>query len=387
MNLSTSLRISSALVLLSLSLFSASAASATKPRNIILFIGDGMGPAQVQASLFQSKGMGLDKDGDPPKFCFENFPAIGYLSTFSANSFVTDSAAAGTALSSGHKTDNGMVGVTPDETSVQNIAELAHAKGKAVGILSSVAFNHATPACFFAHASSRASYDEITSQALESTAPDVLMGGGVYSKKWNDKLIKDSFNKAGFKVFTVDNYGDLTPENVGKSRVLGYFDVANPKTNQQLDFESSRTAECREPHLSDMTVKALQLVSRNPEGFFMMVEGGSIDWAGHSNNAPAMVGEVVELDKTIATTLEWLKKAGKLEDTLIIVTADHETGGLTMPGPYKKRLDETSGPLMSWTSHDHTGIPVMVWATGPSAEQFRGKHDNTHVFNVMKAGL
>jgi alkaline phosphatase len=359
-------------------------AAPKQARNIILFIGDGMGVAQVQAGAFAAKGMALDAKMEPPHFSFERFPICGYLTSFSSDSFVTDSSAAGTALASGVKTKNGMLGVGPDGKPVETIAEMAKKRGMAVGVLSSVGLNHATPACFYAHADSRGDYDDITSQALDCTTVDVLMGGGIYRKTWTDDKLRAKAAEKGYKFFACDSIADLTPEKVGSSRVFGTFDTND---NKQLDYQTSRTAGCEEPQLSELTTRALALLSRNAKGFFLMVESGSIDWACHANDAAAVIGEVQELDRTVDATVAFLQSKRLLGDTLIIVTADHETGGLTLPGPYKKTLKPGQAPDIRFSVKDHTGITVPLWAQGPGGSALQGKNDNTAVFRAMEAAL
>lgn len=357
----------------------------TKAKNVILFIGDGMGHAQVEAAVFQKYGMKLDDKNNPPKLSFEKFPVLGYTTNCSSDSFVTDSSAAGTALASGQKTNNGVLGITPDGRKPDSIADVAKAQGKAVGILSSVGFNHATPAAFFAHSDSRNDYDEITSQVFTAGNPaDVILGGGIYRKTWTDDLLEAEAAKNDIKIFTLDNLSDLTPDKVGKSRVLGWFD----DNNKQLDYITSRTAACREPRLVELTTRTLDLLMARADdkGFFLMVEGGSIDWACHSNMAGPAIGEVLEFDAAIAATLEVLEQRNELENTMIVVTADHETGGLTLVGPYKKTLEQA--PVQhNFASNNHTGIPVMVWAQGPGSQVLNGKNDQTRVFDAMKDAI
>lgn len=368
------------------SLGSTALAESAQPKNVILFIGDGMGHSQVEAAVTTKYGTQLDEKGNPPKLTFEAFPVFGYLTTFSHNSYVADSAAAGTALATGRKTKNGMLGITPDGEKHKSLSDAAKALGKSVGVLSSVGLNHATPAAFYAQSDSRADYDEITSQVFTAQCPaDVIVGGGIYRKTWTDELIAEAAKEHGIKVFTLDNMADMTPEKVGKSRALAFFDEND---NKQLDYATSRTAETREPRLADMTKQALDLLlARGDKGFFMMVEGGSIDWAGHGNNIEQTVGEVLELDDAVAAAIDTLRKRGELDDTLIVVTADHETGGLTMTGPIGKTVKEAGKPVTKWSTGSHTAIPVIVYAQGPGAEAFGGKNDNTHVFRALKAAM
>ena len=367
-------------------LCSTAQAQNTRAKNVILFIGDGMGHAQVEAAAFHKYGTMLDNQGNPPKFTFEKFPVFGYTTNFSSDSFITDSSAAGTALASGQKTNNGVLGVTPDGRKPDTIADLAKAQGKAVGIVSSVGFNHATPAAFFAHSDSRNDYDEITSQVFTADNPaDVLIGGGIYRKTWNNVLLEAEGAKNDIKVFTLDNLSDLTPDKVGKSRVLGFFDETD---NKQLDYITSRTASSRDPRLVELTTRTLDLLlaRAGDKGIFLMVEGGSIDWACHAGMAGPAIGEVLEFDAAIAATLDVLKQRNELDNTMIVVTADHETGGLTLVGPYKKTLEQATVQY-NFSSTNHTGIPVMLWAQGPGSQVLNGKNDQTRVFDAMKNAI
>lgn len=349
-------------------------------KNAILFIGDGMGLAHVEAAAIQAAG--VQKGA---RLSWESFPVCGYLSTFSANSYVTDSAAAATAMACGVKTENGMISTAPDGSTPPSLSEVARQAGRSVGILSSVAFNHATPACFFARQGKRSSYDEIAKQAIARDTVRVLLGGGVYGTTKTVSRLKSMAETSGIMVFNTANLSDLTPEKVGDRRVLGWFDDNN---NQMLDFVSSRSAVgTTDPRLVDLVKRALAVLETDKNGFFMMVEGGSIDWGGHGNNAPAAIGEVLELDVAVRATIEALKERGELEKTLIVVTADHETGGLTLPGPYRSTLEQGAPPTVSWSTKGHTGIPVVVWAQGPGAQALAGKHDNTTVFEAIKAAI
>ncbi len=364
--------------------FLVTGSSLDTPKNIVLFIGDGMGPAEVAATAGHLFGHQRDAQGDPLKLSFEQFPAFGYLTTFSSNSYVTDSAAAGTALACGVKTNNGVIGQTPDGTSAANTAEDAAAKGLAVGVVSSVGLNHATPASFYAHIPSRNQYNEIVDQFFASGHVDVIMGGGIYGDRWTPEAISTAAGNAGYSVFTCDNFDQLDPATFSGTKVFGYFDTNG---NHQLDYEAERTGDSSEPHLSDLATKTLELLSRDPDGFFLMVEGGAIDWACHANNPANAVGEVVEFDRAISRVIDLLRDKDMLEDTLIVVTADHETGGLALTGPYQNPLSPEHPQEFGWTSTNHTAIPVPIYARGPGAQAFIAKNDNTFVARHMQALL
>jgi alkaline phosphatase len=349
------------------------AAAGTRPRNIILFIGDGMGFGEVELAALQQPPV-ADAPANPaapvpPLFCFERFPVAGTLSNRSANSLVTDSAAAATALACGAKTNNGTLGLAPDGTRLESMAELAKKHGKAVGIVSSVGFDHATPAGFYAHSASRDSYEAIVEQALTCKTYDVLFGGGVCATSMAPALMRTRAEAAGLAYFDTTNFKDITPAATAGKAVLGAFDANN---NDLLDFLSDRTPECPEPRLADVATKAVDLLlaRENGKGFFLMVEGGAIDWACHGNNAKQMCGDVREFDRAIAAVLAQLAAAGQLEDTLIVVTADHETGGLVVVGPYGKPLAPGQEAEIKWSTGGHSAMFVPLYATGPEAQPF-----------------
>lgn len=356
-----------------------------KAKNVILFVGDGMGLAHVESTSYVLYGQELDEDMNPPKLSFVNFPTFGIITTHSADSLVTDSAAAGTALSSGVKTKNGAIGMDANGNPIPSIAVFAKEKGKSVGVLSSVGLNHATPASFYGHDASRGNYDALLEQAFAANHVDVLIGGGTYG---NGDLSKEAMmkraNDANVLYFDLENLAMLTPEFVRGHRVIGSFDANN---NKQLEFESSREPGNPEPHLSDLALLTLDIIDDNPNGFFMIVEGGAIDWGGHANKFDQIVGETIEFDRTISRVVRQLKETGQFDDTLIIVTADHETGGLCITGPYKNPLSAGNALEAGFVSTNHTGIPVPVYATGPGSDALNGKNDNTKVFRVMKSAM
>ncbi len=345
-------------------------------RNAILFIGDGMGINQVHADALAQHGLHRDAAGNPPALEFEKFPVFGYCTTFSANSQVTDSGAAVTALACGQKTNNGMIGVTPEGAPLRNLSEIAHDSGRAVGVMSSVGINHATPAGFYAKVKSRGQYDDILDQFFKTSPVDVLLGGGFFGKRWDAAGIEKACAEQGIKLFTCANLKDFTPENAGNGRILGYFDTNN---NKQLDMAATRKPDCSEPTLADLTVRMLSVLKRDPDGFFLMVEGGAIDWACHDNNSTNTLGEVREFERAIVQAMDYLKSQGLLENTLIVVTADHETGGLALTGSEEGGYSPDAKPGFGWVSKGHTAAPVGVWAAGPCAEKFAGKMDNTQI--------
>ena len=300
-----------------------------KAKYVFLFIGDGMGQAQVnlaeayQAALNNKKGF--------EHFGFTEFPAVGFASTYAFNNFITGSAASGTALATGHKTNINRISMDPEgEQPFKTIAEKFKESGMKVGILTSVSIDHATPAVFYAHQPNRGMYFEIGNNLVNSSF-DFFGGGGF---KLADGEIDDQpinlIEKAKENGFGyVNNVDDFLALNKEAGRVIA---VPNPVTesgamNYVIDMGQT------EVHLGDLTAKAVEMLD-NENGFFMMVEGGKIDWACHSDDAATVVHEVIDFAKAIDVAIAFYDKYP--DETLIVVTADHETGGLTLGnGPTK----------------------------------------------------
>jgi alkaline phosphatase len=359
----------------------ASALAQETPQNIILFIGDGMGLPAVTATAYSQSGMGPDAHG----LYFEQFPVTGYATTHSADSLVTDSAAAATALACGVKTNNGVLGLTPDGTSVESILEIAHARGKATGLVTSVPIGHATPAGFHAHVAGRGMNDAIIGGYLDDPIADVLLGGGLEHDALTLEQISARAQAAGYHWMTMDNVDDLQSVRPG-DRVFGFFDQDG---NKHLDYLTEREAspDILEPRLIELGRAATTALSANPNGFFLMLEGGAIDWAAHANEYRNLIDETLEFDRAIRAVCDMLQDMGKLDQTLIIVTADHETGGLTLTGPYQATLAPGAAPEEHWASNNHTALPAIVWARGPGAEALMGRHDNTDIFRAMRDAI
>lgn len=324
----------------------------TKPKNIILLIGDGMGLSQVSASQFYNKNATN----------FERFSTIGLIKTSSSSDLITDSAAGATAFASGIKTYNGAVGVTPDTLDVKTIVEQISTKGISTGLVSTSAITHATPACFYAHVKSRRMEDNIATQLVNSEI-DFFAGGGskFFNKRKDGKDLTIQLTEKGFEVST-----DKLPENItDKKQAILLSEKGMPTM-----------LEGRGDFLPDATQLALDYLSKNEEGFFLMVEGSQIDWGGHANDADYLISEVLDFDKTLGVVLDFAKQHG---ETLVIVTADHETGGFALvadDGDYNKIK-----PVFSTDSHSATMIPVFT--EGPGSENFGGIFENTAIYSKM----
>lgn len=337
---------------------------ANAPKNVILMIGDGMGIAQVTlARLSLPEGrVGLYMD---------SLPETALVKTFSANSTVTDSAAAATALATGFKTNNGMVGVLPDGTVVRNIREAAAELGKATGLVTTTTITHATPAGFGAHVAKRGDEADIAPQYIERKI-EVLLGGGrqvfipksvAGSKRKDERDLIAEAKAIGYSV--VGTRDEFLAVRQGK--VLGLFQMGAMTTNPP------------EPSLAEMTAKAIDLLSQDKDGFFLMVEGGQIDWACHANDVQGTIKQTLDFDEAVGKALEFARSK---KDTLLIVTADHETGGLSIQG------SEEGGKQFKpvFCTGGHTGVYVPLFAYGPGATQFSGLLDNTDIPKMI-AGL
>ena len=324
------------------------------PKNIILMIGDGMGLAQVYSGMTANGG----------HLFLENFKNIGFSKTYSSDKYVTDSAAGATALSSGVKTYNGAIGVDPDKKPVVNIVEMAIKKGLKTGLVSTSSITHATPAGFIAHADSRKSFDDIALDFLKNDI-DVFIGGGIkyFEKRKDGKNLSQELKDKGYQVLY--NIEDVKNVKSGKLAGLTAEDHNKPMPE-------------RGKMLVPATQTAMKLLSQTKKGFFLMVEGSQIDFSAHKNDTPGVVLEMLDFDKAIGAALEF---AASNKETLIIVTADHETGGMTLlDGDYK-----TGKVVAKYTTLGHSGIAVPIFAFGPGAEEFSGFMENTDIAKkIMK---
>jgi len=334
----------------------------SKVKNIIFCIGDGMGISQVAVSRINAVGL----DG---KLYMERMPITGIARTHSANNLITDSAAAGTALATGQKTNNGVIAMSPDgKNKYLTILEASKNKGMATGLVATSTITHATPASFASHVGSRKGEDDIAIQLLENKV-NVLLGGGKQffipqsaqgsKRKDNRDLIAEA--KAAGYAF-VETSDDL--KSAQGPFLLGLFQLDSLKTDPP------------EPTLAELTDKAIETLSKNKKGFFLMVEGSQIDWACHENKLDNTIKQTILFDEAVGKAIDF---ALKDKHTLVIVTADHETGGLTIKGGdlNSKSLD------VNWSTKGHSGTPVPLYAFGPNAKEFAGVYDNTDIPKTM----
>lgn len=318
-----------------------------RAQNIILFIGDGMGVAQLYAGMTAS----------PTSFNLKKFPFSGFSITNSADNYITDSGAGGTAIACGIKTRNGMIGVDTSKTPIPSVIEIAHKNGLSTGVVSTSSVTHATPASFVAHNSGRDNYQDIANDFLGGSI-DLFIGGGEdhFRKRADGRDLTIDLKKQGFDV--VYSLNELKASNSLK--------IAGLLAKEHMP----RASEGRGGELEEITKKAIETLSKNKNGFFLMVEGSMIDWGAHDKNIDYVISEMIDLDKAVGIALRF---AEKNPETLIVVTADHETGGLSLTGG---NINEHKVKA-SFAGSGHTAVMVPVFSLGPGAERFSGIHDNT----------
>ncbi|MDR3297286.1 MAG: alkaline phosphatase [Prevotellaceae bacterium] len=293
-------------------------AVAQQARYVFLFIGDGMGAGAVtltEAYLAAKEGSKVGSKS----LAFSALPVAGMMTTYSANNLTTCSAASATAFACGQKTNNDMLGVTPDGKPLTSIASRLKARGFKVGITTSVSVDHATPAGFYAHQPRRGMYYEIACE-LPQSGFDFFAGAGFVKPTGNDGKQENVIavaEKNGYAV--VRSLAACTASAAPKIILI------QPESKNQKDFPYVLDKTDDDYTLAQITTIAIDKLL-NPKGFFLLVEGGKVDWASHDNDAGAMVGEVVDMDNAVVVALDFYKKYPK--QTLIVVTADHETGGL-----------------------------------------------------------
>jgi alkaline phosphatase len=333
------------------------------PRYIFLFIGDGMGPNHVQAGEAFAASVPRNGETEPRPLVMTTLPVHGTATTYSQNNAITDSAAAATALSTGFKTSNGTISMNADHTSsLTTLAEKTHDKGLRVGILTSVTINHATPAGFYAHQPSRSNYYEI-GQQLAASPYEFFGGGGVgeaRGKKGDQPYIIDLARNNNFSIVVGRSAAGALGNGSDGAKA---FVMDQGKMENELPYDMDRPTD--QMPLSEFTHDAVAWLD-NPKGFFAMVEGGKIDWASHSNDGAAMVREVLSFDDAVAEGMAFYK--AHPSETLLVVTADHETGGLQLDtgktkwktnianiALQKQSADAFSGRLTQF-KNSHSGI-------------------------------
>ncbi len=332
-----------------------------RAKNVVLMIGDGMGLTQITAAMYNN-GNYLN---------LEKFPVVGFHKSYSANDLITDSAAGATAFACGVKTYNNAIGLTADTLPCKTILEEAEERGLATGLVATATIVHATPAAFIAHQKLRVFYEGIATDMLDSGV-DLLIGGGkrYFDRRENDD--RNLYKELEDKDYRVSDYSkrplaEILPD---KRRNLVYFTA----DNLPLPVTAGRDYL---PKASEIAVNFLK--RRSEKGFFLMVEGSQIDWNGHANEGNLLVKEVLDFDKAIREVLDFARRDG---NTLVIVTADHETGGMSI-----NQGSEMGELNYQFTTNAHTGTLIPVFAYGPGASLFSGIYENTAIHDKMRQAL
>lgn len=388
------------LLLATLFMFSSCCSPQKEAKYVFYFIGDGMGFSHIAlAEAYQAAKEG--KIGSEP-LCFTQFPVMGMVTTYSASNMITCSSAAGTALSTGSKTKNGMLGVAPDTTDLESIAYKIHNAGYKVGIMTSVTIDHATPGAFYANSAARSDYYAIAAQLPESGF-EFFGGGGFQGLKKEEgrKPIYDIVSENGYTVaFGKDEFAAMKDT---ASKIIYFQNREN--AGEVLPYASIRKED--DLSLADIVKGAIEVLD-NEKGFFIMAEGGQIDWAAHANDVTNTIHETIDFDEAIQVAYEFYLQHP--DETLIVVTADHETGGLTLGrtkgytfdlsivpqramaakvGQDSKNVDNYMEQIpadslskvakIGWTTSSHTGGAVPVFAIGAGSGNFAGRINNTDV--------
>ncbi len=320
--------------------------------NIILMIGDGTGLTQITAGMYANGN----------KTNLESFSTIGLAKTHSSNSLVTDSAASGTAMASGVKTVNGAIGISYKNVQSKSILEYSKEKAYTTGLIATSSIVHATPASFYAKVTSRKKYQDIALQLSQSEVDYFIGGGKKHFNKRNDKRnLLEEMQSWSF-VKNLQAFDEATDQHIG------YF------TNND---EPQPILDGRSPSLDEATKSMLnKLSAKDKNAFFLMIEGSQIDWGGHANELDYVISEFLDFDKAIGVAVAFVKEN---PNTLLVVTADHETGGLGITSGNIK----TFQPNGAFVTIGHTASMVPVFAMGIGAEKFSGIYENTAIFDKM----
>ena len=367
-----------------------------KAKYVFYFIGDGMGFNHVSLTeywLGHTQGV-----FDSRPLSFSQFPVLGWAVTHSESNLITDSAAAGTALSTGNKTKNGMLATGPDSTALTSISYKIHDAGYKVGISSTVGINHATPAAFYGHNVNRGNYYEIASE-IPASEFEFFAGGGAIESTGDDEdkvSVYEAIENGGYVI--AEGMDDFAAKKDGAEKMMllqkdGRLRTELPYAIDMKEYDMTQ---------ADLVRASIDfLYDEEGEGFFVMSEGGRIDWASHGNDTKAVILETLSLSDAVAEAVRFYNEHP--DETLIVVTADHETGGLTLSWEkgynlYLDKLEEIScskdmvseeerermneishEARIGWTTGDHSAANVPVFAIGAGSGLFSGRMDNTDI--------
>ena len=350
-----------------------------KPKNIILLISDGM-------SLTQVSTYRLLKGGPNERIAVDKFPVSGIVLTHSENAIVTDSASSATAFSTGRKTNNGALGLDEDNKILENFTEIIDRYGYVSSLISTSEITHATPAAYASHVDLRWKTDEISLQMMESNVMTILGGGRHFflpedlgGKRSDGLNLLEQMESSRMVMTEKKELDSFDHSDLGK--VVGLF------ADEALRDKEKPENHVFEPSSSEMLNFAINRSEKFNEngckGFFIMLEGSQVDWAGHANDLNYLKREMQDFDEAVELALDY---ATQNQDTLVIATADHETGGLLIESssPTDYTAPEVKFSFNTGIGYgSHTGVPVPVYAYGPGSENFTGTLDNTDIFYAM----
>ncbi len=332
-------------------------------KNVILLIGDGTGLSQISSAFYF-------KNTSPN---YARFNSIGLINTSSSREDITDSAAGATAFASGIKTFNGGIGVADDSTEVKTLVEIVSKQHIKTGLISTSSIQHATPASFYSHVINRGLYEDITTDMVGSDI-DFFAGGGTkfFNKRKDGKNLLEEMKANGFGIDTTA-LGDFAA--IKQHSKMAYLLAEN---------HMDPVAKGRGDFLPKATELGIQFLNKDADNsnFFIMIEGSQIDWGGHSNDADYLISELIDFDDAIGKALDFAEKDG---NTLVIVTADHETGGFTLSSTPKtsedgKSYNDYNEITGSFSTKGHSATLIPVFAYGPGSEAFSGVYENTEIF-------
>jgi alkaline phosphatase len=329
------------------------------PPAIILMIGDGMGLSQMSAAMYTS----------PNPLAIEEFPVIGFHKSHSSSDLITDSAAGATAFACGEKTYNGAIGLNADTIPCLSIMEEAMVRGMATGVVATSTIVHATPASFLAHQKMRIFYEQIAEDICQSGV-DIMIGGGKRyfdRRKMDDRDLLAELQSRGYLIGDYFN-GELTQVKPDPKLKFAFLTA----DNQPLPVNQGRSYLT---YASRLSADFLNIRGAE-EGFILMIEGSQIDWANHANEGKLAIQETLDFDRAVGEILKFARQRG---NTLVIVTADHESGGMALQDGSKRGKIKTA-----FTTNGHTGSMVPVYAFGPGAEAFSGIYENTAIYHKMR---
>ncbi len=321
-------------------------------RNVILMIGDGMGVSHVFAAL----------SANNDQLYMQYATRIGLQKTKCLDHYSTDSAAAGTAMSTGTKTNYKHIGVDANGKPLKTILEISSENGKSTGLVAACKITHATPASFIAHVENRGQYEDIAEYFITDKL-DVFIGGGLddFNKREDERsLIPDLKNQGYQVVTTAEELDEIKSGKIAALLSTGHID----------------RYPARGEFLPESTNKAIEILSQDEDGFFLMVEGSQIDWGGHDNSVEYVIEELLDFDRTVGEVLKFAEKDGH---TLVIITSDHETGGMSVHDaiPAEGKVEGR------FTTGSHSSVMVPVFSYGPGADAFIGIYENTEIFHRM----